>query len=270
MRTPPAPDASSKAFIRSLKRFIGRRGTPSLIISDNGKTFKGAELKDYVTSRQIEWRYIVERSPWWGGFYERLVKSVKRCLKKVLGTARLNYEELLTVLVEIEGVLNSRPLTYPYEDGVSPLTPSHLVIGRRLLSCPPENEPLTTMNFNDVTLIKKRQTYLKTVLLHFWKRWQAEYLVQLREQHRPSGKKGPTVSQEDVVLVEEDRVKRLNWSLAKIEELLAGKDKKVRAAVIRYFDKSGQLATTRRPLKKLYPIELKSEKLKEADIPISS
>ena len=51
-------------------------------------------------------------APWWGGFFERLVKSTKRCLKKSLGTARVTYEELLTIIVETEGILNSRPLTY--------------------------------------------------------------------------------------------------------------------------------------------------------------
>ena len=102
------------AFVRSLKRFISRRGTPSLVISDNGKTFKGAELKNFITSCGIKWGHIVERSPWWGGFYERIVRSVKRSLKKVLANARLTFEELLTEMIQIEGVLNSRPLTYVY------------------------------------------------------------------------------------------------------------------------------------------------------------
>ena len=78
------PDMSSEAFVRSLKRCIGRREIPSLIVSDNGKTFKGQEIKSFTSSKNMKWRYIVEKSPWWGGFYERMVRNVKRCLKKVL------------------------------------------------------------------------------------------------------------------------------------------------------------------------------------------
>ena len=65
-----------------------------------------------MASGGIKWSYSVERFPWWGGFFERLVKSVTRCLKTTLGTAQLGYEELLTVLVQVEGVLNSRTLSY--------------------------------------------------------------------------------------------------------------------------------------------------------------
>ena len=71
---------------------------------------------------------------WWGGFFEICVLLVKRCLKKSLGNAKLTYEELETELIEIEGVLNSRPLTYVYNELAEvPLTQAHLFMGRRLL-----------------------------------------------------------------------------------------------------------------------------------------
>ena len=54
----------------------------------------------------------MEKAPWWGGFFERLIRSVKNCLKKVVGNARLTMDELSMVIVEVEAVLNSRPLTY--------------------------------------------------------------------------------------------------------------------------------------------------------------
>ena len=119
---------------------IGRRAIPSLIISDSGKMFKGPEIRNFITSKNIEWRYIVEKSPWWEGFYERIVRSMKRCLKKILRYARLSYEKLLTYLIRVEEVLNSRPLTYVYPEQDEQLTPSHLVLGWRILTVPDQKQ----------------------------------------------------------------------------------------------------------------------------------
>ena len=96
-------------------------------------------MQSYLAERRISWKFNLAKAPWWGGFYERLLALVKICLKKTIGTARLSYDELSTVITEIEGVLNSRPLTYMYpRDLEEPLTPSHLLMGRRLLQLPNE------------------------------------------------------------------------------------------------------------------------------------
>ena len=93
-------------FIMALKRFCARRGYPSEIVSDNFKTFKCAaklitseESQRFMTNHQITWTFIVERAPWWGGFYERLVESMKLALKKAIGKTLLKYEELVTCLL---------------------------------------------------------------------------------------------------------------------------------------------------------------------------
>ena len=66
-----------------------------------------------------------------------MVRSTKRCLKKIVGQGKLSYEELLTVIIEVEGIVNSRPILYvSSSDLEEPLTPSHLLIGRRLLNLP--------------------------------------------------------------------------------------------------------------------------------------
>ena len=94
--------------------------------------FKDGTVKEYLTSLGIEWIFSVERVPWWGGAFERLVRSTKCCLHKLAGRAQFSYDELVTALVEIESVINSRPLMYMSAgDMEEPLTPSHLVVGRQ-------------------------------------------------------------------------------------------------------------------------------------------
>ena len=79
------------------------------------------------------WKFNIAEAPWYGGFFERLVQSVKRCLRKILGNARIDYDEMVTVLKQIENVINNRPLTYDYtDDMVEPITPNKLLYGRNL------------------------------------------------------------------------------------------------------------------------------------------
>ena len=112
------------------------------------------------------------------------MKSVKLSLKNCLRNARLNYDELSTTLVEVEAVLNSRPLTYVYDEFEEPLTPSHLVIGLRILSMPSKNYSIDVPHTKQA--LSRRAKFLQSILDHFWNRWRAEYLTQLREQHRCS------------------------------------------------------------------------------------
>ena len=97
-----AQDMGADALIRAPKRFQTRRGIQNSIISDNGKKFKDSSLKLYINENGTQWSFITGRAPWFGGFYQRLVQSVKKCLRKTLRNAKLNYEELNTHLIEIE------------------------------------------------------------------------------------------------------------------------------------------------------------------------
>ena len=127
------PDGSSPAFCRCLKRFVSRKGKPKLFVSDNAKCFIGPSVKRLLRELNCEWEFILEKSPWWGGFWERLVQTVKRSMRKNLEKSILSYEELLTVISEIESVMNSRPLCYQYSDEIDDvITPSHLMHGRRM------------------------------------------------------------------------------------------------------------------------------------------
>ena len=87
-------------------------GQRTLLLLHNATCFKKEELtlSEELLLLNIKWKYIIEAAPWWGGFYERIVGSVKRALRKILFHATVTYEERLTVIAEIECILNSRPL----------------------------------------------------------------------------------------------------------------------------------------------------------------
>ena len=114
------PDTSSKEFIYlfidSLKRFIARRWCPVEILSDNGSAFTAAETQKFVTGRNLSWKFTLAKALWYGGIWERLIQSTKRCLKRVIGSSMLTVLEMQPVLLEIEFILNSRPLCPLYDD----------------------------------------------------------------------------------------------------------------------------------------------------------
>ncbi|XP_057290244.1 uncharacterized protein LOC130612931 [Hydractinia symbiolongicarpus] len=178
------PDQSASSFIRTLKRFIARRGIPTLMIPDNATYFKNEELRlsEELSKLNVKWKYIVKAAPWWGGFWERLVQSVKRSLTKALFRSSISYEELQTVLCEVESLLNCRPLTYVYNDDIEEvLTPSHLMHGRNI--CRPCVQSGDADELDSKAKLLKRVMYIKAVKEHFWNRFSNEYITNLREFH---------------------------------------------------------------------------------------
>ena len=190
----------------------------------------------------------MDRSPWWDGFFERLVGSVKHPLRKVLENARLNFE-LLTVLLEIKSTLNSRPLAYKYDEiWGEMLTPSHLIFGFRLSSLP---DVIPSEEEECVPSANKRFHYLSKVRDHFWNRWRREYLTDLREYHKGKYEvQLRTVSVGDVVIVYEENVK---WG-GGLEDRESGRsnpggDGVVRGAKVRVITK-GKPVVINRPVQK--------------------
>ena len=264
-------DLTTPTFLRCFKRFVARRGLPSKVLSDNGKTFEAAckaihaiishpDVQTYLTGLGVKWIFNLPRAPWWGGVFERMVKSTKRCLRKTIGQAKLTFDELLTALTEVEAVINSRPLSYvSSEDLEEPLTPSHLLVGRRLMNFPDHlcHEPMDFEAVPDV--LTRRARHLNYALTHFWERWRKEYLIELRESHRRyrGNADGKQVSVGDVVVVHDDGQPRGFWRLGRVEELLIGRDGRVRGAVLRVATK-GRCSILRRPLQLLYPLEIET------------
>ena len=106
-------DMTAPVFQRALKEFVARRGSPRLMVSNNGRTFiatkkwlktlrKNEHLSSYIMEQGIQWRFNMSRAPWWGGFFERLIGIMKRNSSKVVGRSTLSFEELEEVLLDVE------------------------------------------------------------------------------------------------------------------------------------------------------------------------
>jgi hypothetical protein len=188
-----AESLSAEDFLLVFRRFIGLYGKPASVHSDNGTNFVGAErelnelilvlnddpkLVKFRTEKLIDWHFQPPRAPHFGGAHESLVRSTKRALYRALDLekAGLRYptdEMMRTLLSEIAGFLNARPLTYASSDpeDFRPLTPNDF------LNRPPTAD-LLPGSFDDA-LPRERFRYVQRMAQLFWDLWTKLYLPSL-------------------------------------------------------------------------------------------
>ncbi|XP_076660838.1 uncharacterized protein LOC143364295, partial [Halictus rubicundus] len=236
-------DLTTDAFLAALKRFIARRGICSNIYSDNGTNFVGAnnELNElhrvlredervnrFVSDKKISWHFMPTLSPHFGGLWEAAVKSFKHHLRRVVGDQLFTYEQFATFVTEIEGILNSRPLTPLSSDPNDPaaLTPAHFLIGTAITSVPEAD--FTASPSNRLS----NWQHIQKVKQDFWARWTKEYIHQL--QTRTKWMKGSHDIQEGtVVILKDDHLPPLQWNLGRILEIHPGADNIIRAVTVK-------------------------------------
>ncbi|GFU90940.1 integrase catalytic domain-containing protein [Trichonephila clavipes] len=247
---------TSDAFLLALRCFIARRGRPRTIYCDNGTNFRGAfndlsklnwsKIVEETRTPKILWKFIPPTAAWWGGWWERLVRTVKELLKRTLGRSVLKYDELYTVLCDCESIINCRPLTYVSEnpEELIPLTPSMFLISNKNSNI----EDIEELNSNS---LNKRIKYRSKLLKDLRQRFRNEYLSQLIQKHNEKESRDPQIG--EVVLVGDDNKKRLFWALAKIIELIPGRDGKIRT--VRLKTQHGKML---RPIQRIYPLEIRS------------
>ncbi|XP_059055820.1 uncharacterized protein LOC131849719 [Achroia grisella] len=171
--------------------------------------------------------YDPSHAPHFGGAWESNIKNIKNHLFRTIGSQLLTYEELLTVLTQIETILNSRPLCVLTEEPFpEPLTPAHFIMASPLSYLPIERVS------EDTRSIRQRKQLLDHMVRSYWKRWRLEYLnnLQVRQKWLVNNE---NVKPGTVVLVHQDDVPPLRWPLGVITETYPGSDGKVRVALVK-------------------------------------
>lgn len=239
-------DLSTEAFLAALRRFISRRGRCKAIYCDNGTNFIGAkrvlsDFHNFITKQKnsdqliqalipenIMWHFIPPSSPHFGGIWEASVKSVKMHLRRIMGNACLVFEELYTLLTQIEACLNSRPLTAMSEDpsDLTALTPAHFLIGDSLVL--PVEPDLPVKPISHI----RRWKLVQSMYQQFWKRWSREYLTQLQQRTKWM-KSTSNLKEDDLVIIKDDNLPPLLWKLGRVSQLHPGVDGVVRVVTVR-------------------------------------
>lgn len=264
-----AHSLSSDSCILGLRRFMSRRGTPREIYSDNATNFKGAskELKaamenvnsklvaQHFTTADTNWSFIPPASPHMGGAWERMVRSVKSVLYSTFPLKTTPTDEtLMTILLEAENIINSRPLTYvPLDsDTDEALTPNHFILGS-------SNGLKSLGDFEGEGSVlkshwKQSQLYADVI----WRKWIQEILPDLRRRTKWQTD-GRPIKLDDIVLVIEDNTPRNCYKKAKVIGLNTGHDGKVRSVSIQT---EGGIYV--RPVSKLAVLDVYSEAIDES------
>jgi hypothetical protein len=247
---------STEEFLEAFRRFIARRGRPSVVYSDNGKNFVGLanllrrvnwkKISQYCALNQINWIFNPPLAAWWGGWWERLIRLLKDLLKRTLKKTSLNYEEMSTILCDCEAIINSRPLTYLTEENteIIAITPAMFIRDVREAGVP-DLDQINKSHF------AKRIRYRQRLKEELRRRFRVQYLGQLARRTKHRTNTAP-VAVGDVVLVRSDNQKRLDWPLAVVKEVFPGQDGHIR--VVKLKTAKGELI---RPIQRLIPLEVK-------------
>ena len=259
-------DLTTAAFIDAFKRFVARRGKCLKIYSDNAKNFVGADrelqemrrlflsedhkrrIQDAASEEDITWNWIAPQSPHQGGIWEAAVKQLKYHLRRVIGKNIYSYEQLNTLIIQVESCLNSRPLTPLSEDpdDICALTPGHFLIGDNLKAIPEPN--LEIIPNSRLSMWQQMQK----MFVSFWKRWSQQYLntLQLRNKWHT---KTPNILINQLVLISDKNAPPLTWQLGRIVKIHPGSDRLVRVVSIK--TQKGEIV---RSVQKIAPLPIET------------
>ena len=205
-----------------------------------------------LAADKINWRLNLSRAPWWGGFFERLVDTMKRSLAKAIGGSILRFAELEEALLDIECVMNNHPLCYQGEEFDTPvITPNILIRGK-----PAQMLEEDLNKIGDDKTLPKRMVLLARSKEQLRKRWLKEYLYALEERKRNQKACDAEIPENGkVVLLKEDIKNRAQWRIGRVVGKVIGRDRVTRGLKI----KLGNGYVVERPLQMVCDLEVGGE-----------
>ncbi|UYV63904.1 hypothetical protein LAZ67_2005924 [Cordylochernes scorpioides] len=208
-----------------------------------GQRVKGDLTVNEIKRAELMLVRVIQRESFTGPEDKRL-----KDFKKILGQARLEFEELYTIICDTESLMNSRPLTYMSEDveDLSPLTPALFFHDLKEIGVP-------DLDSIERASLQKRYRFRQRLREDLRKRFRTEYFGFLRQDTRRRSKTRP-IKVGDLVLIGQDNAKRVNWPLARVVEVYPGRDGPVRVAKLRT-SKGVQI----RPVQRLYNLEIPAD-----------
>ena len=227
------------AFLLALRRFVARRGRPKEILSDCGTNFRGAErelreafaamepqLKEQLTEYQIDFRFNPPNAPHFGGVWEREVRSIKAGLQVAVGSQAVSEDVLHTTLVEVEGILNSKPLGYVSADVADPdpITPNILLMGRR-------DAVLPQVAYVPSGIGRRRWRHCQVLVDQFWIQYIRSYLPTLQTRQKWQ-RSSSNVTVDSVVLIMDPSLPRAQWPIGRIIKTVTSQDGCIRTAEV--------------------------------------
>ena len=226
---------TTSEFILAFIRFVNRYGVPSAVYSDNAKSFvqAGGVIEQLLSSSEFEAKFKIASikhrtipvyAAWYGASWERMIRTVKQCLFKAMGRNVPTYQEFVTLLSDVQKVINNRPLTYrSSENELDIITPNHFIVGAPIPSLLFGNlEQLPEWEYCDggdySTSLAKSLEYRDLTLGRFRDQWLREYLVSLRERDRSLPVKDRSWSVGEVALHRLPSKSRAFWPLCRVVE----------------------------------------------------
>ena len=256
---------TTDSYINAYRRFISRRGKVDKLVLDQGTNLRGADrelaksiaewnqsqLGQQFAQVGTEFKFLPPKASHQAGATERIIRLLRRHLRHVLDEQTLTDEVLLTLIIECENIVNSRPLSPVSQDveDFRSITPNDLLNVRPHQGLPPGVFP-----DHGTVRLQRQWRQVQMLVNAFWRRFRSDYLPTLQARQKWNFNKS-NFSVGDLVLVHDAAIPRSQWKIARVTEVYPSSDDNVRS--LRLKMPNGHFLD--RPITKVYMLEASTD-----------